>query len=190
MKHAELTAALLRPLGLYAERGLEAAEREAVGAIFDGIYAAVLKSEKETLLPRAEDTGLARRATLFAHRPAAPDAAGLRAALIALMGIDGDGFTQAALNTALAGCGLPARVEETGAPGVAEVSFPGLPGIPEGFGAMQTIIEDILPCHLEILYRFWYVSWARFEERFPTFAHLDDSGLSWTRIETLVEMNA
>lgn len=51
------------------------------------------------------------------------------------------------------------RVEETGVNRV-RVSFPDVMGIPDGFARMQVIIEDILPCQLEISYYFRYCTWA------------------------------
>ena len=71
-------------------------------------------------------------------------------------------------------------------PGVVEVSFPDVPGIPDGFEDMRKIIEDILPCHLEIRYVYWYVTWARMEEQFPRWNGLEGSGLSWEELEKMV----
>lgn len=73
-------------------------------------------------------------------------------ALAALLRIGGDSFTLAAINDNLKGCGLNAVASETGTPGEVEVCFPEVPGIPDGFAEMKAIIEDILPCHLEIRY--------------------------------------
>ena len=101
-----------------------------------------------------------------------PQAAALREALAALLRISGDCFTLAAVNDNLTGCGLNAVASEGELPGTVEVRFPEVPGVPDGFPAMRRIIEDILPCHLEIQYAFWYATWAELEALGPTWAEL------------------
>ncbi len=188
MRHAEKIKELLRPVGIYRlSDAYQSAEWEAVGAALDSRFQTVAYWERESILSYAEDVGLTRWAALFPHPPAAQDTAGLRTALTALAGIGEDSFTLPAVNASLKGCGLPAVVRETDTRDVVEVSFSGIPGIPADFAAMKAIIEDILPCHLEVKYRFWYLTWVQFEARFPLFQRLDDSGLDWTAIETLVE---
>lgn len=54
-----------------------------------------------------------------------------------------------------------------------EVYFPDVPGIPDGFDEMKKILEDILPSHLEIQYKFWYITWALMEERFDTWGDIE-----------------
>ena len=58
------------------------------------------------------------------------------------------------MNDTIRGCGLPARVEETGDPLKVKVVFPETAGIPAGFSAVQDRIEEILPCHLQVEYQF------------------------------------
>lgn len=64
------------------------------------------------------------------------------------------GFTLAAMNDTLRGCGIPAQVEETEDPLEVVVSFPGVEGIPAGFEQTKARIEEILPCHLLVKYQF------------------------------------
>lgn len=65
--------------------------------------------------------------------------------------------------------------------------FPDVPGVPEGFEDLREIIEDILPCHLEIVYVYWYVTWALLERRFATWGALEATGFTWGEIEKLVK---
>ena len=67
-----------------------------------------------------------------------------------------------------------------------EVRFPEVPGIPDGFDEMRSIIEDILPCHLEIVYVYWFVTWQLMEERFDTWGDIEALHLSWEALEKLV----
>lgn len=123
---------------------------------------------------------------LLARRPVTHDLQRRRDALAALLRIGGDSFTLAAINDNLKGCGLNAVASETGTPGEVEVCFPEVPGIPDGFAEMKAIIEDILPCHLEIRYVYWYITWAMLEARFATWSDIEALGLTWGELEKLV----
>ena len=109
-----------------------------------------------------------------------------QAALAALLRIGGDSFTLTAINDNLKGCGLNAVASETETPGVVEVRFPDVPGIPDGFESMRAILEDILPCHLDIRYVYWYITWALMEERFATWGDIEKLGPTWEELEKMV----
>ena len=167
MSYARYLKELLRPLGVYRlEGGLGAGELEAVGAALDACGARLEAIQREMLLSTAENEGLE--------------------ALAALLRISGDCFTLAAVNDNLTGCGLNAVASEGELPGTVEVRFPEVPGVPDGFPAMRRIIEDILPCHLEIQYAFWYATWAELEARFQTWADLEALGPTWAELAKMV----
>ena len=109
-----------------------------------------------------------------------------QAALAALLRIGGESFTLTAINDNLKGCGLNAVASETETPGVVEVRFPDVPGIPDGFESMRDILEDILPCHLDIRYVYWYITWALMEERFATWGDIEKLGPTWEELEKMV----
>ena len=111
----------------------------------------------------------------------------VREALAALLRIGGDSFTLDAINDTISGCGVNARVRETGKAGTVEVSFPKVPGIPPGFDEIQKIVEDILPAHLLVQYHFWYLTWAQLESKFSCWQEIEDKALTWTGLETYVE---
>ena len=100
-----------------------------------------------------------------------------RAAIAALLQIGDDSFTLAALTKCLAGCGVAVAVTETGTPGTVTVSFPGLLGQPPQWETVQTIIEDILPCHLQINYQFRYRTWGDLLQMGLTWAQAAE--MSW-----------
>ena len=178
---------LLRPLGVYRLEGtINGGELEAVGADLDGVAAALEETEREMLLDTAEGAGLAAVEALLARAPVADTLERRRAALAALLRIGGDSFTLAAVNDNLKGCGLNAVVSETADPGVVEVRFPDVPGIPDGYGTLRKIIEDILPCHLQVDYVYWYITWAMVEERFGTWGAIEAGGYTWEQLEKLV----
>ena len=188
MSHAERLWELLLPLGPYRRQGVyTAGELEGEGKALDGVLASLEELEREVMLDTAEGQGLEALESLLTYRPVAETAATRRRALSALLRIGGDSFTLAALNDNLAGCGLNAVVSETEEPGVVEVRFPDVPGVPEGFERLKQIIEDILPCHLQVNYVYWYITWGKMEERFPTWGDLDKGGYTWDQLEKLVK---
>ena len=138
-------------------------------------------------LATAQDWGLERTASLFRRRPIAATPKAMREALAALLRIGGDSFTLDAINDTISGCGVNARVRETGKAGTVEVSFPKVPGIPPGFDEIQKIVEDILPAHLLVQYHFWYLTWAQLESKFSCWQEIEDKALTWTGLETYVE---
>lgn len=184
VSHAQRLRELLSPLGPYRNQGVySAGELAGEGHALDGVLAALDQIEREAMLDTAEGYGLEEIEGLLVHRPVADTAQGRRAALSALLRIGGDSFTLAAINDNLKGCGLNVKVIETDEPGVVEVSFPDVPGVPEGFQQLKKIIEDILPCHLQINYVYWYVTWAMMERRFDTWGGIEELGRTWEQLE-------
>ena len=184
MRHGDYLTALLRPLGVYdLDGGAGRAELDSAGAALDGCAGALETVQREMLVATAEGEGLELVEALLSRRPVAADLAHRRAALAALLRVGGDSFTLAAINDNLTGCGLNTVVSEGGT-GTVVVRFPQVPGIPAGFEDMRGIIEDILPCHLDIVYDFWYVTWALLEGKFPTWGDLEARGFTWTELET------
>ena len=183
MSYAHYLRELLRPLGVYdLNAPFNGGELDSAGQALDGIHAMLEEVRREADLTEAESWGLEQIAALFARRPVAEEARAMAEALAALLRISGDSFTQSAINDTLAGCGLPAVATETGV-GQVRVSFPNVPGVPEGFDQMAKIIEDILPAHLGIEYWFWYLTWSELERIFKNWQDIEDRGLTWESIQ-------
>ena len=150
--------------------------------------------QREMLICTAEGWGLEAVEALLARKPVAAslerrrggDGAPARGPNVSLLRIGGDSFTLTAINDNLKGCGLNAVASETETPGVVEVRFPDVPGIPDGFESMRAILEDILPCHLDIRYVYWYITWALMEERFATWGDIEKLGPTWEELEKMV----
>lgn len=188
MSGAQYLRQLLAPLGVYDLEGpFQNGELEALGEALDQAEAALDELHRESCLATAQDWGLERTASLFRRRPIAATPKALREALAALLRIGGDSFTLDAINDTISGCGVNARVRETGKAGTVEVSFPKVPGIPPGFDEIQKIVEDILPAHLLVQYHFWYLTWAQLESKFSCWQEIEDKALTWTGLETYVE---
>lgn len=181
MKHLEQLVELLRPLGVYdlREGRVNREELECYGRRLDRGEEELETTAREMALMTAEDFGLEQVEALLPYRPASPTVELRRAALAALLRIGGDSFTPAAINDTLAGCGVNARAEETARPGYVEIYFPDVAGIPEEFDRLRAIIEEILPCHLEVTYVFWYQTWGGLAEKVETFGGAMATGKSW-----------
>lgn len=186
MDHEQNLVDLLRPLGVYdlSAGAVNRGELAAYGALLDAGGAALADTEREMSLTTAESFGLTAVEELLPYRPVSESAAQRRRALAALLRISGDSFTLRAINDTLSGCGINAVAAEGTAPGYVEVSFPDVAGIPDAFEKLRSIIEEILPCHLEITYVFWYNSWAELAALTPTWGAAAGTGKSWYELAT------
>lgn len=183
LKFEDYLAELLRPLGAYDLRPgtINREELAVYGARLDSAGGELEDTAREMNLATAEGFGLERIEALLPYRPVCETAQQRREALAALLRISGDSFTPEAINDTLRGCGLNVRAEEAHRPGYVEIYFPEVAGIPEGFPELRSIIEEILPSHLDITYVFWYNTWSMVAERYPVFEHAS-AGLSWYRL--------
>lgn len=183
MGYYEHLKELLSPLGLYKlDSGAGMAELRAVGAALDGVYDALEELEREALPTRAAGYGLEAYEELMPFAPLAADSSGRGEALAALMRIDGMGFTPGALRSSIAGCGIGAEISESG-PETLLVTIVNTRGVPEDFSLVKERIEQILPCHLEVEYRFIYTTWSELMALIPDWQELETLGLDWAGIE-------
>ena len=180
MGFTEELVELLRPLGVYTfrEGSFSLGELQALGAPLDAAKAWAEEMQRESIVMTAEDEGLTRMESLFRFCAGLKEAQARRAAIAAFLQFGRDSFTKQALNQCLNACGVPCRVEETGEPEHVKVWFPGQMGIPDGFAQMRVIMEDILPCQLDIFYYFRYCTWQETE----------DYGLTWGRLNEMTWM--
>ena len=129
--YEEFLRRLLAPLGVYRldRDSLSGAELYALGRGLDAVSDRLDEVEREGVTATAEDEGLRRREALFLRRPAAVTPEERRAAIAALLQIDGDSLTPEAISRTIRGCGIRAQAIEIGTNRV-RVAFPGTPGVP------------------------------------------------------------
>lgn len=177
----------LAPLAVYRWEGsFQWAELQSVGAALDACQEELEQIQREMNLMTAEGEGLQNICSLLSSVPASPTPKQLREALAALLRIGDGNFTSKAVADNLSGCGILAQVQESDTPGKVAISFPGTPGIPDDFYKLRSIIEEIVPCHLEIDYVFCYILWSRLEERLPSWTVLEGHAFSWKSLERFV----
>ena len=185
MGYYEYFLQLLQPLRLYQlEEGAGAEELRVAGQALDGLTSALEETERESNPVTAESYGLSALEELLPYIPAYESLESRRAALAALLRIDGRCFTLSALQETLSGCGIHATVRESGDHYTVEVSFPDTMGEPAEFERLKPRIEAILPCHLQIRYALRFLLWRELENTLPSWAALETGVKSWRELET------
>ena len=177
MTYYDYLCRLLEPMRVYrTERGtLSGGELYAAGKALDKADGAMEYAEQEGLLQTAEGEGLARREKLFSRCPVSVSTALRREAIAALARINADSFTLDAINSTLSGCGIKALAEETEKKGTVKVWFPNTVGVPDEFSQVESIILDIIPCHLLVEFYFRYLTWLECEAQKFTWQSVEDA---------------
>ena len=153
MGYCEYLKAMLNPLGVYnVLKGYGAAELTALGKAFDICCEETEELEKEIAVQTASSYGVDGYAELFFTKPAYTSLDNLRNAIKSLMQVGEGSFTVDSLNSILSGCGISAVVSEGDEWYTVNVSFPDMEEIPENIDEIKERIEQILPCHLGIVY--------------------------------------
>lgn len=185
--YEEYLRALLAPLGIYRldRDSLNGAEIYALGKELDGVSGRLDEVERESVTATAEDEGLRRREALFLRRPAATTAEQRRAAIAALLQIDGDSLTPSAIHRTIQGCGIRAKVIEMGTNQV-RVVFPDTAGIPPEFEQIRKIVMDILPCHLGVDFYFRYLTWEECERAGHTWEFVETQEYDWNGFQLAI----
>lgn len=184
MNHTEYLMELLYPLGVYdlSPGTINRGELAAYGRELDGAREILDIISREMNLTTAESFGLDFVEGMLAYRLPAQPLKWRRQALAALLRIGGDSFTLDAINDALKSCGVNVQVMEETRPAYVTVYFPDVQGVPENLERLQTLVEELLPCHLGIGYAFWNVLWSQLEQNWNDWNQAEGSKLSWRRI--------
>lgn len=185
--YEEYLRALLAPLGVYRldRDSLSGAELYALGRGLDAVSDRLDSVEREGVTATAEGEGLRRRESLFLRRPAATTPEERRAAIAALLQIDGDSLTPEAIDRTIRGCGIRAQAIELGTNQV-RVVFPDVVGVPTEFEQIQKIVMDILPCHLGVEFYFRFLTWAECEAAEYTWAFVEEQEYDWNGFQAAI----
>ena len=169
MTYYDYLCRLLEPMRVYrTERGtLSGGELYAAGKALDKADGAMEYAEQEGVLQTAEGEGLARREKLFSRCPVSVSTALRREAIAALARIK-------------------ALAEETEKKGTVKVWFPNTVGVPDEFSQVESIILDIIPCHLLVEFYFRYLTWLECEAQKFTWQSVEDAHHTWESFEKAV----
>lgn len=161
MAYFENLRQLLRPMGVYQlePESLSGGELWAAGAAMDAACEQIARHLQEAIPLSAQEEGLEQMESLLGVRPASPSLAFRQKAICALLQIGEDGFTMGKINAAIAGCGVAAQVQEDDEPQSVTVRFPLLTDEPEEAERLKQIVEQLVPCHLQLNYEVRYLHW-------------------------------
>ena len=188
MGYFEYLKQLLRPMRLYdLDRGFGRDELFAIGEELDRQNESMEALLREAVPARADSYGLDRYEEIMPFVPAYWLESERRAAISALLRIDGGSFTLDALNATVAGCGMDAMISEGSLPGTVEVAMLNIRGIPEDFSSISRRIEQILPCHLEPVYKFIFSSWNEIMSFISSWNELHLKAHDWKTLEIYTE---
>lgn len=185
--YEEYLRRLLAPLGVYRldRDSLSGAEIYALGRGLDAVSDRLDEVEREGVTATAEGEGLRRREALFLRRPAAVTPEERRAAIAALLQIDGDSLTPEAIGRTIRGCGIRAQAIELGTNRV-RVVFPGTVGVPAEFEQIEKIVMDILPCHLGVEFYFRFLTWEECHRAGYTWRLVEEREYDWEEFQMAI----
>ena len=185
MGYFEYLKGTLEPLGLYdLDRGIGAGELFAAGFELDKIFMELEELSREAFPARSEGYGISSYEKILPYRPAYITVEDAQRAIAALLRIRGGCFTLDMLQNTVSGCGIKARVYEGETEMSAVVSFPENRGIPEDFEKLKKRIEEILPCHLNIEYKFIFILWQELMEKLCDWRSIESKTPRWRELET------
>lgn len=188
MGYGEHLKSLLRPLQLYdLDDIIGSAELNAMGSAMDELYMRLSELERENILSTAQDWGLKRYEDILPYHPVSSSLKERRAAIMAMLRIDGSSFTLPAIQDTIAACGIAVKVEESTEFQTVRISFPGVMGKPKDYEAIQSRIEQILPCHLEVVYLLKYLTWMDLENYQMTWQEIENAAFTWDGLEIYSE---
>ena len=134
-------------------------------------------------MAQAESYGLKNYEALLPYMPAYITAQDERNAVMALLRIRGGCFTRGLLEETLGGCGISAGIAESGTAMTVAVGFPENRGVPEGFDMIKLRIEEIVPCHLAVEYRFTYSTWQELMAKLQSWTAITENTSCWREFE-------
>ena len=188
MGYYRLLQEILHPLRVYdVETGPSAAELFAEGQALDKVLELLETQEREALPCTAENVGLERYEQIMPFVPVFAGTQQRREAIMALLRIDWCSFTLEALRSTLAGCGVAVELRESQEPETVEVVISGVRGIPDNFEDIAWRVEQILPCHLGIMYIFRYLIWQELELWMANWDQLEAKAECWDALEKYSE---
>lgn len=181
MGYVEYLRDVLRPLHIYdLDNGAGAAEIYALGTALNGIYDELETLLREMIPVTAEDYGLDSFEDMLAYKPVYENGEDRRKAIAALNSPGGVSLDE--INRSIMGIGIKAEVSELGTETVS-VSFPNNPGTPGNIDELKARIEQIIPCHLDIVYETVYITWRMLNLESFTWQSFEYEEFTWLSLQ-------
>lgn len=175
---------MLYPLKFYDfSEGIVKAELKSNGESFDEVFEALEEVERECFIEQSEGYALSMYEAILPYSLANASLENRRLAVKSLINIDGASFTLEAINSTISGCGIKAEASEGDEFYTVTIDFPDLRGKPDDYENICYKIEQILPCHLNVLYNIRYLSFTEQTEYFPTWQSIENDNMTWYGLE-------
>lgn len=153
MAYEEYLKRTLGPLGIYdLDSGYGADEIACEGASLDDVYDELERLDSRRRIDDANEAELSEYEALFPFSPCGRTIEERRNALKALLGIANRCVTPNELNRSLPGCGIAAKAVETETAQTVKIIFEDPPEDEALLAKIKSIVEAIVPCHLDIVY--------------------------------------
>lgn len=153
MAYDEYLKRTLKPLGIYDfDNGYGADEINCEGSAMDVVYEALESLDEGRSIDTATEAQLAEYEKLLPFVPCSTTLSQRRNAIKAILGTVDRCMTQAELNRALPGCGIGAKAYETDTAQTIKIVFTDPPTDAEKLAEIKSRVEEIVPCHLAIIY--------------------------------------
>lgn len=181
MGYVEYLRDVLRPLHIYdLDNGAGGAEIYTLGTALNEIYYGLETLLKEMIPITAEEYGLDRFEEMLRYKPLYNNVDDRRNAIAALS--SNYGFSLEDINKSLLGIGIKAVASEFG-PETVSVCFPDTPGTPIDLDELKKRVEQITPCHLDIVYETVYITWRMFNLEIFTWQEIEYEELTWLKLQ-------
>ena len=181
MGYVEYLRDVLRPLHIYdLDNGAGAAEIYALGTGLNGVYDELETLLREMIPVTAEGYGLELFEEMLTYKPIYENEENRRKAVAALN--SAGGFTLEDINRSLVGIGIDAEVSEFG-PETVTVRFPNMQGSPANLDALKERVEQIIPCHLDVICEVVYITWKRLNRESFSWQEFEYEEFTWTRLQ-------
>lgn len=181
MGYVEYLKDVLRPLHIYdLDSGTGADEITVLGTALNSVYSELETTLREMIPLTAQSYGLDRYESMLPYIPACERAEDRGQAIAALSSVSG--FSIDAINQSVRGCGIEATVKEYGTETVI-VSFKNENLSAEESAKIEERIEQIIPCHLAIIYEKYFATWRQLEHENMTWRRLEFEELTWLSLQ-------
>lgn len=185
MSYAEYLKDVLKPLHIYnLDNGPGAGEISVMGAAMDEVYSELETILREMMPLTAQSYGLENYENILPYAPVG-SIADRQSAIAALCSASGCSIDE--MRRALKGSGIDASVDEYG-PETVIVSFDASALSPAELAKVKEHIEQIIPCHLDIIYETEYATWQQLEHENLTWDGVENDNLTWHELQTCDEV--
>lgn len=181
MSYAEYLKDVLRPLHVYdLDYGTGADEISVLGDALDEVYAELETIMREMIPLTAQSYGLEKYESILPCGSIG-NLEDRRNAIAALTSVSSFGLND--LRRALSGSGIELELNEYG-PETVIVSFDRNGMSDDDIAKVKQRVEQMIPCHLAIVYETAYATWRELEHENFTWNRIEYEDLTWHELQT------